>query len=210
MGAELPVGIKLCVGSIKELDLLVEAIKTSKNGPDAIQIDGFDGGTGAGENIFMNYVGYGSAVETIFYLDYRLKQSGIRDDIVLSASGKLFTPAHAALAFACGADVIDTARGVMLSLGCIQSLKCHSNHCPTGITTNNKWRMRGIVIPEKSSRVNHYLDGFHNDMLHLTRVLGHSDPRDITLDDIRIVSSERHFSGFFDKDPFGINISSNY
>lgn len=207
---ELPVGIKLCVGSIKEIDLLVEAIKTSNDGPDAIQVDGFDGGTGAGENIFMNYVGYGSTVETIFYLDYRLKQAGIRDNIVLSASGKLFTPAHAALAFACGADVIDTARGVMLSLGCIQSLKCHTNHCPTGITTNNKWRMRGIVIPEKSSRVNHYLGGFHKDMLHLTKVLGHSDPRDISLDDIRIVSSERHFSGFFDKDPFGINISSNY
>lgn len=207
---ELPVGIKLCVGSISEVDLLVAAMKTSNDGPDAIQIDGFDGGSGAGENIFLNYVGYGSAVETVYYLNYKLKQAGIRDNIVLSASGKLFTPAHAALAFACGADVIDTARGVMLSLGCIQSLKCHTNHCPTGITTNNKWRMRGIVIPEKSSRVHHYLEGFHRDMLHLTKVLGHSDPRDISLEDIRIVSSERHFSGFFNKDPFGINISPGY
>lgn len=201
---ELPVGIKLCVGRLDEIDLLIEGIKVTGEGPDAIQVDGADGGTGAGENIFMNYVGFGSSFETIFYLDKKLKEAGIRDNIKISGSGKLFTPAHAALAFAVGSDIVETARGVMLSLGCIQSLHCHTNSCPTGITTNSKWRMHGIDIPEKSTRVHHYLEGFHKDMLHLTEILGHSDPRDITTEDIRIISHKNNFVRYFDKDPFGL------
>jgi len=205
----LPVGIKLCVGRLDEIDLLIEGMKEAGEGPDAIQIDGSDGGTGAGENIFMNYVGFGSSFETTFYLDKKLKEAGLRDGVTISSSGKLFTPAHAALAFAVGSDVIETARGVMLSLGCIQSLQCHTNECPTGITTNSKWRVHGINLPEKSTRVHHYLEGFHEDMLHLTEILGHSDPRDITPQDIRIISYKNIFIRYFDEDPFGVYIPSD-
>ena len=200
----LPVGIKLCVGRLEELDLFIDAMLHTGDGPDAIQVDGADGGTGAGENIYLNYVGYGSAFETTYYLDKKLKEAGIRDRVTISSSGKLFTPAHAALAFAIGADVIDTARGAMLALGCIQSLKCHTNECPTGITTNSKWRMHGINIPEKSTRIHNYLSGFHHDMLELTEVMGHCDPRDINREDIRIISYKNVFVRFFDEDPFGV------
>ncbi|HMU84339.1 MAG TPA: glutamate synthase-related protein, partial [Leptospiraceae bacterium] len=75
--------------------------------------------------------------------------------------------------------------------------QCHTNKCPTGITTNSAWRMRGIHIPEKSTRVHHFLKGFHEDMLELTRVMGHSDPRDIKLDDLRVMSRGGAFSAFF-------------
>ncbi len=190
---ERPVGIKLCVGRLDELDLLVEAMRSTGKGPDAIQLDGSDGGTGAGQNLFLNYVGYGTAIETCAYLDAKLKSAGIRDRVAISASGKIFTPAHAAMAFAVGADTIDTARGAMLALGCIQSLKCHTNECPTGIATNSAWRSHGINIPEKSTRIHHYLQGFHNDLLTITRVLGHSDPRDITPKDLRMVG-DAHIS----------------
>jgi len=200
----LPVGIKLCVGRLEELDLLIEAMIHTGDGPDAIQVDGADGGTGAGENIYLNYVGYGSAFETTYYLDKKLREAGLRDNVTISCSGKLFTPAHAALAFAIGADVIDTARGAMLALGCIQSLRCHTNECPTGITTNSKWRIHGINIPEKSTRIHNYLSGFHHDMLELTEVMGHSDPRDINRKDIRIISYKNVFVRFFDEDPFGV------
>lgn len=200
----LPVGIKMCIGRLDEVDLLIEAMKETGNGPDAIQVDGADGGTGAGENLFMNYVGYGTSFETTFYLDKKLKEAGLRDKVTISSSGKLFTPAHAALAFAVGADIIETARGVMLALGCIQSLKCHTNECPTGITTNSKWRIHGINLPEKSTRVHHYMEGFHDDMMHLTKVLGHSDPRDINKTDIRIISYKNVFVRYFDDDPFGV------
>jgi glutamate synthase domain-containing protein 2 len=190
--AERPVGIKMCVGRLDEIDLLVEAMRATGQGPDAIQLDGADGGTGAGHNLFMNYVGYGTAIEMAGYLDRRLKAARIRDRVTISASGKIFTPAHAAMAFAAGADTVDTARGAMLALGCIQSLKCHTNHCPTGIATNSAWRTHGINIPEKATRIHHYLTGFHEDMLTITRVMGHSDPRDIEAADLRYLG-EHHF-----------------
>ena len=180
-----PVGIKICFGRLDEIDLLVEAMKSAGDGPDYIQVDGADGGTGAAPNLFMNYVGYGSAIETMSLLDGKLKSAGIRDRVALAVSGKILTPAHAVRAFAYGADWIATARGAMLAIGCIQALKCDTGHCPTGITTHSKWRMRGIVIPEKSTRVHEYFTGYHKDLLELTHVMGHADPRDITKADIK-------------------------
>ena len=206
---ELPVGIKMCIGNLREVDLLALAMKAGRakrRGPDAIQIDGADGGTGAGPNIWVNYVGYGGAVETTAYLDARLKEAGVRHRVTLSASGRILTPAHAALAFAYGADTVDTARGAMLALGCIQALKCHTNECPTGITTNSPWRMRGISVPEKATRVHHYLHGFHEDMLLLTDILGRRDPRDIRPDDLRVITNKSFFVSNFEDDPFGVTM----
>ena len=204
--AELPVGIKLCVGALDELDMLVEAMRATGKGPDAIQVDGFDGGTGAGDNIFVNYVGYGTSIETLAYLDAALKKAKIRDKVALSASGRIFTPIHAALAYAMGADTVETARGAMLALGCIQSLHCHTNNCPTGIATNNPWRMRGIDIPEKSTRIHGYLTGFHEDLLQVTKVTGHIDPRDITPNDLRVFDNNAHIQKHFTEDPLGVRI----
>ncbi|MCU0448319.1 MAG: FMN-binding glutamate synthase family protein [Bernardetiaceae bacterium] len=192
---QLPVGIKFAVGQPAEIDLLVAAMQATGHGPDAIQIDGADGGTGAGPNLFVNYVGYGGAVESVAYLDRKLKEAKIRDQVTISASGRLFTPVHAALAFAHGADVVDSARAAMLSLGCIQALKCHTGHCPTGITTNNAWRIHGLVLPEKATRVHKFYKGFHDDMLELTHVMGHADPRDIRPADLRLLHGNyaQHF-----------------
>ena len=187
---ELPVGLKMCLGNPDEIDLLCQAMKKTGKGPDAIQLDGSDGGTGAGPNLFMNYVGYGSAIESCAMLHQKLVRLKIRDNVVLSVSGRVFTPVHAALAFAAGADIIDSARGPMLALGCIQSLKCHTNHCPTGIATNQPWRVRGLNIPEKSTRVHHFLRGFHQDMMDITRITGHLDPRDIRVSDLRLIQGQ--------------------
>ena len=182
---ELPVSIKMCVGRLDEIDLLVSAMQETGEGPDHIQLDGADGGTGAGPNLYLNYVGYGTAAETLGLLNQKLINARIRDRVRLSVSGKMLTPVHAALAFARGADWIDAARSFMLAIGCIQSLKCHTNHCPTGIATNNPWRIRGLNVPEKSTRVHNFLVGFNNDMQGICRSLGHSDPRDINLTDLR-------------------------
>ena len=200
----LPVGIKMTVGKLSELELLVEAMRTTGEGPDDIQLDGADGGTGAAPNLYLNYIGYGGAIEPLVYLNNKLKKAGIRDRVTINVSGRFFTPAHAVVAFAFGADYISSARGPMLALGCIQSLRCHTNNCPAGITTNNAWRMRGIDIPDKSQRVNCFLRGFHHDMMEITRTLGHTDPRDINPKDIRLMSKEMPFEKYFEDDPDGI------
>ena len=206
--SELPVGIKMCVGRLSEINMLVDAMKSTGEGPDMIQLDGADGGTGAAPNLFLNYVGYGNAIETVAYLHKALVRVGLRDNVVISASGKIFTPAHAALAFGVGADTVETARAAMLAIGCIQALKCHTNECPTGITTNNKWRMHGINIPEKSTRIHKYLEGFHHDLMELTKILGHADPRDIRISDLRSVTQKPWYQSHFEEDPFGFYLPS--
>ena len=96
----------------------------------------------------------------------------------------------------------------MLAIGCIQALKYHTNECPTGITANNTWRMHGISISEKSTRIHKYLAGFHQDMLELTKILGYSDPRDIKPESLRSFLQKPMFNAYFHDDPFGIFMPS--
>ena len=56
-------------------------------------------------------------------------------------------------ALALGADWVNSARGFMFALGCVQSLHCHDNRCPTGIATQDKGRQSGLVVPDKAQRV---------------------------------------------------------
>ena len=80
----------------------------------------------------------------------------MKDDIKLAASGKQVSAFNMAASLALGADWINTARGFMFSLGCIQSLHCHNNTCPTGIATSDPGRQRGLVVADKAERVYHF------------------------------------------------------
>jgi glutamate synthase domain-containing protein 2 len=55
----------------------------------------------------------------------------------------------------------------MFSLGCIQALKCNNNTCPTGVATQDKMLMKGLVVTDKSERVYH----FHHNTLHAANEL---------------------------------------
>ncbi|MEJ2006370.1 MAG: hypothetical protein P8X57_15720, partial [Cyclobacteriaceae bacterium] len=83
-------------------------------------------------------------------------------------------------------------------------------HCPTGITTHNKWRMRGLVVPEKSTRIHEYFSGFHSELLDLTHVLGYTDPRDIKLTDLRIMDQSQYFRSHFSGKEEVAMASANY
>jgi len=75
----------------------------------------------------------------------------------LFASGKLFSPDAIALALCLGADAVNVARGLMISVGCIQAQKCHTNACPVGVATTNEKLMQGLVVAEKRWRVMNYV-----------------------------------------------------
>ena len=87
------------------------------------------------------------------FIDRALIGSGLRDDIRIIASGKMFSAFHMLRSMALGADVINSARGMMLALGCIQSRTCNSDHCPTGIATQNASRNNALVVSDKYMRV---------------------------------------------------------
>lgn len=147
-----PVGIKLCFGIPEEFEELCIAMKKSNIVPDFITIDGGEGGTGAAPLEFSNSIGTALRDGLVRAVDY-LKEYGLRDKIAVLASGKIMTGFDIIRAVALGADACYSARGMMLALGCIQALECNKNTCPAGIATQDKSKMKGLVVEKKYLRV---------------------------------------------------------
>ena len=147
-----PVGFKLCVGSRREFLAICKAIEKTGILPDYISIDGGEGGTGAAPLEFSNHVGC-PTYEALVFANNCLKGFSLRKDIRLFSSGKMTSAFQMIKLMALGADVVYSARGMMLSLGCIQALRCNANTCPTGITSQNPQLIRGLNVQDKRKRV---------------------------------------------------------
>ncbi len=184
-----PVGFKIVLGSYDWLDDLCQEIlrRGIENAPDFITLDGAEGGTGAAPLSLIDYMGLPIA-ESLPVLVDTLVEYGLRSRIKVIASGKLITPADVAWALCVGADFIVSARGFAFALGCIQALKCHTNHCPTGITTHEPHLVRGLDPTNKSIRVANYVKS----IMYETGVISHScgvpEPRALTRKHARIMT----------------------
>lgn len=152
-----PVGFKAVIGESLWLKALLEEINIqgAEFAPDFITIDSADGGTGAAPQPLMDYVGL-PLKESLPLVVNLLVEYGLRDRIRVICSGKLITPSKVAWALAVGADAVNSARGFMFSLGCIQALQCNKNTCPTGITTHNEKLQQGLDPKDKAERVANY------------------------------------------------------
>jgi glutamate synthase domain-containing protein 2 len=151
----LPVGFKLCVGRPIEVLALVDAMRRTDLAPDFITVDGGEGGTGAAPPEFSDSVGV-PLDEALTLVNNMLLGAGMRDRVTVIASGKVHDSMSLVRTMALGADACNAARGMMFALGCIQALKCHTNTCPTGITTQKPELMEGLVVPDKAQRVANY------------------------------------------------------
>jgi glutamate synthase domain-containing protein 2 len=190
--AKMPVGIKMVIGHTAEIeDIAAKMKKEPGRGPDYISIDGGDGGTGAAPLVLSSYCGL-PLKQAIAVADWALKYHGVRDRVVLFAGGKIATPVDIAVAMALGADAVYIARGFMLALGCIQALECHTNHCPTGIATQNKRLERALDIQAAARRVATYADVLYKETTMLCESSGYESPDQITPDDIMVVTSPGH------------------
>lgn len=161
-----PIGFKLCIGKTNEFVDLVLEMKKQNTYPDFITIDGAEGGTGAAPLEFSDHVGM-PLIPALIFVNKTLIEQGVRHEIKLIASGKLITASAIIKALALGADLCNSARGFMFSLGCIQALRCHTNDCPTGVATQNKMLMKGLNVNNKADRVQH----FHHNTLHAVNEL---------------------------------------
>ena len=189
----LPVGIKAAIGNLKEWKQLAQIMQEKDHGPDFITIDGGEGGTGAAPPSFADHVSlpwiYGFTDFYKVFQEYKLTER-----IVFVASGKLGFPAKAAMAFALGADCINVAREAMMSVGCIQAQSCHTNTCPSGVATQNKWLQAGINVEEKSMRTNFYFVKFRKELLQISHACGHEHPCQFTTDDVEINLSDKNMA----------------
>ncbi|WOJ93964.1 FMN-binding glutamate synthase family protein [Congregibacter variabilis] len=156
-----PVGFKLCVGRESEFIAICKAMLETQIMPDFITVDGGEGGTGAAPLEYSNSVGMPLRDGLAFVVN-TLAGFGLREQIRIIASGKIITAFHVAKALALGADLCNSARGMMLALGCVQSLECNTNRCPTGITTQDPRLIRGLDVSDKGTRVAR----FHSETMH--------------------------------------------
>jgi glutamate synthase domain-containing protein 2 len=170
-----PVGFKLCVGRPEEFASIVQAMLGKNIFPDFITVDGGEGGTGAAPQEFSNHIGMPLG-EGLPFVDRLLTAAAIRDQIKIIASGKVLSGFTVVRTLALGADLCNSARVMMFALGCIQALKCNTNHCPTGIATQDPELMRGLVVEDKATRVFNYHKKTVESALDLIGAVGLDNP----------------------------------
>jgi glutamate synthase domain-containing protein 2 len=185
-----PVGFKAVIGAYGWVEALCKAVlqRGVEHAPDFITVDSADGGTGAAPMSLIDYMGLPIRESLPIVIDI-LRAHGLKDRIMVVASGKLITPAEVAWALCTGADFVTSARGFMFALGCIQALQCDRNTCPTGITTHNKRLQKGLDVTAKAERVKHYV----KNMVYEVGVIAHScgvrEPRELQRMHARLVTA---------------------
>ena len=185
-----PVGVKTAIGGWRFMNELSEAVHRLglEFAPDFLVIDGGEGGSGAAPQALADHMGL-SIDEALPRVVDALIESGLRQRIRVVASGKLVTSARAAWALCVGADFVNTARGFMFSLGCIQALRCHQNTCPTGVTTHNRRLQRALVVDEKFQRVANYCMNMNREIDMIAHSCGVRHARELRREHVRIVQA---------------------
>ncbi|MBB3229954.1 FMN-binding glutamate synthase family protein [Halomonas stenophila] len=176
-----PVGMKMCLGKRSEFLSICKAMLETGIRPDFITIDGAEGGTGAAPQEFSDRLG-NYINEALPFVHQCLIGTGLRDDLRLIASGKVALGFDMVVKMALGADMCNAARPFMFSVGCIQARRCHTNKCPTGVTTQDPERSRAIDVEEKSWRVARYHQGTLKAFRDLTGAMGVEHPVKLTPD----------------------------
>ncbi len=184
----LPTGFKSVVGAYGWLETMCEHIcaRGLEHAPDFITIDSGDGGTGAAPMPLMDNVGLPIKESLPMVVDI-IRRYGLHERIRIIASGKLITPAEVAWAYCAGADFVNSARGFMFALGCIQAMKCNKNTCPTGITTHDARLQRGLNPEDKAVRVANFVKKIHYGVGLIAHSCGVRHPRELKRYHVRIM-----------------------
>ncbi len=190
----LPVGIKSAVGAMDFWDELVAQMAKGDRGVDFVTVDGGEGGTGAAPLIFTDSValplrmGFSRVYGTF-------ADAGLTDQLTFIASGKCGVPDNAVVAFALGADMVNVAREAILAIGCIQSQKCHTDRCPTGVATQDRWLAHGLDPSSKSVRCGNYVMTLRRELLKVSEAVGVAHPGLITPLDVDIMCGDYEARG---------------
>ena len=192
-----PVGIKTAIGGWQFIKDLCESVvrRGIASAPDFLVIDGGEGGSGAAPQALADHMSLPIAEGLPRVVD-ALLEAGLKQRIRVVASGKLVTSARASWALCAGADFVNTARGFMFALGCIQALRCHTNSCPTGVTTHNKRLQRGLVVEEKFRRVANYALNMNKEIDMIAHSCGCRHAREFRREHVRIVESANRSTAF--------------
>ncbi|UYP18856.1 FMN-binding glutamate synthase family protein [Rhodococcus sp. Z13] len=187
----LPVGIKSAVGDPTFWDELTRQMRATDRGVDFVTIDGGEGGTGAAPLVFADAVSlpFRSGFARVYAA---FAEAGLTDGVTFVGAGKLGLPDNAVAAMALGCDMVNVAREPMFAIGCIQAQKCHTDRCPTGVATQNRWLVRGLDVPSKAERVTDYIGALRRDVFKIAQATGVAHPGLITVDDVEVADGNQH------------------
>ncbi len=171
----VPVGIKSAVGERRFWQELAAEMRSSGRGPDFITVDGGEGGTGAAPLPFSDHVALPFR-EGFTEVHNAFAAEKLDRDVVFLGSGLIGLPTTAMVALAMGVDGLGVARSAMLAIGCIQAQKCHTDHCPTGVATQNRRLARGLDPDSKSVRLANYISALRHELLRLSYAMGADHP----------------------------------
>ena len=178
-----PVGFKFCLGRKVDFMAIVKAMLKTEIYPDFISIDGAEGGTGAAPVEFSNRLGT-PCMEATYYINEVLIGAGIREHMQLISSGQTASGFDMLEKLLVGANIVNAARAFMMSVGCVQAQSCNTNHCPTGVATQDPARARAINVADKAVRVSN----FHRATIHacfdLCGAMGFDNPDTPTAADL--------------------------
>ena len=174
-----PVGIKLCIGHPWEWFAMVKAMVKTGIVPDFVVVDGAEGGTGAAPLEFTDHVGV-PLQEGLQLVHNTLIGAGLRSQVKIGCAGKVISAFDVVRMMALGADWCNSARGFMFALGCIQSLQCHTNRCPTGVATQDPSRQRALDPLSKAERVQLFHANTLKAVKEMVQAAGLEHPNDIT------------------------------
>jgi glutamate synthase domain-containing protein 2 len=173
-----PIGFKLALGRKSEFLAICKAMKITGITPDFITVDGGEGGTGAAPLEYSNSIGF-PLREALAFVDDALVGFDLRDRIKIIASGKIITAFQIVKSLSLGADICNSARGMMFAIGCVQSLSCNTNTCPTGVATQDPKLYKGLDVNHKSSRVAMFHKKTILAMVDILSSTGHSRTEDL-------------------------------
>jgi glutamate synthase domain-containing protein 2 len=173
-----PTGFKMALGHPWEWFGIAKAMRTTGILPDFIVVDGGEGGTGAAPLEFTDHVGV-PLREALMIVHNTLVGLDLRDKVRIGAAGKVVTAIDIARTLALGADWCNAARGFMFALGCIQSQTCHTDRCPTGVTTQDPRRWKHLDVLGKAARVRNFHENTLIALKELVQASGLAHPAEL-------------------------------
>ncbi len=183
-----PAGFKLCVGSRRELLAICKAMLVVGTTPDFIVVDGSEGGTGAAPLEYEDHVGV-PLTRGLMMVHNALVGVGLRDRIRIGASGKVSAANDIVKRIIQGADYTNSARAMMMAVGCVQAQKCHTDKCPVGVATQSARRSRALDVGDKSQRVQRYQQATVAEAVQMMASMGCTRPEQLTPSMLRMNTS---------------------
>lgn len=174
-----PTGFKLCVGSRLEVLAICKAMLSEGVSPDFVIVDGGEGGTGAAPPEYSDHVGT-PLTEGLMTVHNALVGVGLRAQVKIGAAGKVSTGTDIVKRIIQGADYTNSARAMMMATGCIQAQRCHTNHCPVGVATQDPKRARALDVADKTLRVQRFQEATVAEAQQMMASMGVSHPSQLS------------------------------